>query len=839
MKVVFEMWLPAVATLLAFAGAAFGDDGELLPGYLTDASAGTSESAGRDGYVTPAHLRDPYVSTYYVEPTVSEGERVRIRYYATDWEHSLRRFADNRARLDVAVRYSKDLVHWQKQMVKSRPSGDGEFDLGPLSAGDWVVAVQSRDCSSGLRSHVVWQEFRVLPASERTIPADKVYRMTEADLAAYGIRNDGDYERLVKIEVPTNSPAVTASDRNVHDQAGREAVVNYRKSHPHVAAKRPGYAVYVPSVRGEPLPRAFAMKDVVYDSGYDRAAVEAASERTLKGLQRFLDDKAAAGFRKVVLLPGTYRVSGKGTLQVPNRVRLDLNGATIKMNALVGEKAMIVALTDTEDAALENGIVEGDYYEHDYQASPGHSEWVCGWNVCGASRDCEVRNIELRNVTGYGGNNGRNSKRPGDMCGYSTNDTANVIGLQNKADWVRGALRSDGTIDESDAFCCTSRSYPVASFQPFHFLTVSYGLGYQGIRTHGWNLTAAYYDARGKCIYTERIRQYRIAFIPPAAETVRFTAEVGTPEEAAKSCLSMYLMRLPVNCAVKKCRFERVRCVGYALFECRNHLIEDCTFTHSGEDLANCAFDAEDGWDRMQDVTIRRNDFHDNPANELLTCCGHNFIIEQNRCRLHLWERSNSFCVRSNDLDRASFGCGFRHQTGYWRYDGNTFRRRLDIGGGHVRRDWDVVVADSRFTSEDPAKPFEVRSGATGVFRNCTFIGVKASPGAVENCRFENCDWNWSMHNSGTWRNCTAKNCRFPRVKATNLYERCTFTNVRFDPIVWSGQYFRDCTLEDFTMVRNMNKNVYTGAVVRCVLKGKTTLAKDTAVDAATRKEEK
>ena len=40
-------------------------------------------------------------------------------------------------------------------------------------------------------------------------------------------------------------------------------------------------------------------------------------------------------------------------------------------------------------------------------------------------------------------------------------------------------------------------------------------------------------------------------------------------------------------------------------------------------------------------------------------------------------------------------------------------------------------------------------------------------------------------------------------------------------------------------MVRNMNKNVYTGAVVRCVLKGKTTLAKDTAVDAATRKEEK
>ena len=31
----------------------------------------------------------------------------------------------------------------------------------------------------------------------------------------------------------------------------------------------------------------------------------------------------------------------------------------------------------------------------------------------------------------------------------------------------------------------------------------------------------------------------------------------------------------------------------------------------------------------------------------------------------------------------------------------------------------------------------------------------------IDNCRFENCDWNWSMYNSGTWRNCTAKNCRF------------------------------------------------------------------------------
>lgn len=813
---------------MLLASSVLADEPEFLPGYLTDPSAGTSSAGGRDGYVTPAHLRDPYVSTYYVEPTVSEGERVRIRYYATDWEHSLRRFADDRARLDITVRYSKDLVHWQKQVVKSRPSGDGEFDLGPLSAGDWVVAVQSRDCSSGLRSHVVWQEFRVLPASERTIPADKVHRMTEADLAAYGIRNDGDYERLALIEVPTNSPVIAAKTAKERMEAGSKVVSAHLAAHPHRAdpSRRPGYAVYVPACGGKPVGLGYGMRQVVYDAGYDRALVETNAVRTLRGLQKFLDDKAAAGFRKVVLLPGTYRVSGTGTLMLPNRVSLDLNGATIKMNATPGNKAMIVKLAGVTDAVLENGVVEGDYYEHDYVTGNG-SEWLCGWEFCGASRNCEVRNVVTRNITGYGGCNGHGTEGPGNWITYSTNETKNVLALQEEKMWQASAPG-----------LCTTVPIDLGALKPFKYLTVSYLGGYQGMRTHNWNMTADYYDARGKRIHTERIRQYRNALIPPAAASVRFTVEAATPKEAVAAKLSMFLKKLPVNCTVRNCRFERVRCVGYAMSCCHNHLIENCTFVGTGEDLAKCAFDAEDGWDGMQDVTLRNNDFSDNPNNGIVTCCGHNFTIEGNRGRLALWERSNSFCVRSNDLEWASFDCGWRYKTGYWRYDDNTVSRRLSVGSGHIRGDWDVIWRGATFDGSGSAEPLRVKSGATGIFRDCTFRRVQASPGAAENCRFENCDWNWSMHNSGTWRNCTAKDCRFPRVSSTNFYENCRFTNVRFDPIVWAGQYFRDCTLEDFTMVRNMNKNVYTGAVVRCALKGKTTLAKDTAVDAATRKEE-
>ena len=58
-----------------------------------------------------------------------------------------------------------------------------------------------------------------------------------------------------------------------------------------------------------------------------------------------------------------------------------------------------------------------------------------------------------------------------------------------------------------------------------------------------------------------------------------------------------------------------------------NMLFEDIEFTRNGQSGANCAFDAEDGWDGMQDATFRRLNFHDNAANDFLTCSGPNFIV--------------------------------------------------------------------------------------------------------------------------------------------------------------------------------------------------------------------
>lgn len=77
-------------------------------------------------------------------------------------------------------------------------------------------------------------------------------------------------------------------------------------------------------------------------------------------------------------------------------------------------------------------------------------------------------------------------------------------------------------------------------------------------------------------------------------------------------------------------------------------LVESCEFSRYGQTAATCAYDAEDGWDMMHDVTILNNYFHDNPNNDFLTCAGHNFIIDgQNSGKIYTLERTRSLVIRN------------------------------------------------------------------------------------------------------------------------------------------------------------------------------------------------
>ena len=50
----------------------------VLPGYLTDPTAMKEVIAKDAGYQPPERLKYPYVSTYYVKPTVTPEETVKL-----------------------------------------------------------------------------------------------------------------------------------------------------------------------------------------------------------------------------------------------------------------------------------------------------------------------------------------------------------------------------------------------------------------------------------------------------------------------------------------------------------------------------------------------------------------------------------------------------------------------------------------------------------------------------------------------------------------------------------------------------------------------------------------
>ena len=393
---------------------------------------------------------------------------------------------------------------------------------------------------------------------------------------------------------------------------------------------------------------------------------EEAGLGNLEGLQRFVDDQATSGVKRVVLLPGTYRLSAQGRLEMPDDFTLDLGGATLKENAFTGCHALMVAFSSARDAHLVNGVLEGDRREHDYAHSEKNSEWPMAFNFSGDCRYCSVSNVVVRDVTGYGGGNG---------CGKDRRGAFSFFSKAFAGEWTPGSLDAETGGIVADAVRFTS------DFQDFRlfagdarYLQVSKCGGYQGMVTESWWLTACWYDGERRLLASETVFQYRPMMIPPGARFLRVSVACASPEAAKGAGLCMCLFRVPWNCAVIDCRFEDCRCVGYAASAMKNMLFKGNEFTRCGQSLAMCAFDAEDGWDQMQDVTFLDNTFMHNPVNNgLFFCCGHNFVVERNKGDLWFLNRVYSPCVRSNDVGTAHYENGGRMRSGYGRFEGNRY----------------------------------------------------------------------------------------------------------------------------------------------------------------------
>jgi hypothetical protein len=224
---------------------------------------------------------------------------------------------------------------------------------------------------------------------------------------------------------------------------------------------------------------------------------------------------------------------------------------------------------------------------------------------------------------------------------------------------------------------------------------------------------------------------------------------------------------------------------------------------YSGEALAKCAYDAEDGWDQMQDVYFLRNWFHDNPVNNsILTCAGHNFILEKNRCAIHFWGRTHSPCVRDNDVTSATYSCDSRLRSGYGRFENNRYSRALAIAGAKTYPGWDFVVSGLDLTS---ANEFKLDLGPSGRLVGCRVANRTARIANASGCIMTNCTA--AFIPSGNWYGMKVYGSKFNNFYETNTYVKCVFKGTSFHNFRGALQTFEDCVFEkcSFSMLTASN----------------------------------
>ena len=469
------------------------------------------------------------------------------------------------------------------------------------------------------------------------------------------------------------------------------------------------------------------------------------------GLQQLLHDISTKGYSSIKLLPGTYRIDHEESIFIPSNFTLNMNGATIKLNQFTGDSALIITLNNTFDSHVINGVIEGDYYSHDYANSPNNSEWVIGISIGSEAKYSSFENLVVKDITGYGGGNGIAKSRDESLYYTYTNPTS--IGDSFKLGDIN--IKTGEPIESTNR--TTSDFISIEGYDEIGYLSVSRYLGYQGNSCNIWNMIAHFYDGEQKYISSADSYFYRRIGVPDGAKYMKVTIL----EESYPTDLSVQYFMVPTHCSFKNIKFENNRCVGLAQSAMKDMLVENCEFTNCGQSSAKCAYDAEDGWDMMQDVTFRKLNFHDNPNNDFLTCAGHNFVIEDMiDGKVHFWERTNSYVVRNcNNLSSAYLGHTSRKRSGYVRFCNNTINGNISIGASEENDDWPLTVKDCNINGRAE------NTIDTGLYLRCD-IG-----------KSNNKDNNWNISlGSGNFKDCTISNKSGENMGG--IYENCTFENI-------------------------------------------------------------
>ena len=530
-----------------------------------------------------------------------------------------------------------------------------------------------------------------------------------------------------------------------------------------------------------------------YQIHNDNSTDEMALITTRDGLTKMFADLQEVGYRKCILLPGTYRINGKKArntcISIPSNFTVDMNQSTFKLDTITDEsEGCIVRMYDTYDAHLTNGTLEGDRFERQelglekgYQGEPINTLLMSG------GKYSSISNLTIKNTTGH------------------TVGTGYIWGPNlTMTDFTKTAI-IDGKEVEREG--CSTSSFmdltKIIDWDPNEdYMYVGHGEGYRGIKGNSSVVYVHFYDENKNFLETVTGYQFRKMKIVDGAKYARVTLLGDFPSSYASDSISIFAKHLGDYYEIKNIDFVDTRTTAMAPSACNNLLIEGCTYTRAGNSITPCAVDFEDGWEECQDVYYRNNKVLVNSGTAtVIDDAGYNHVYE------NLEEHRT--VVRDRVLGAVFRNVNDVKSTLHWTFGTKkltAFGRIYDNTCGNIN----FALSDRTFSV--PAK-YKVK--------NCT-INASYLSSVPNRVVYENCTFPTFNGSAATFKNCTIQPTSY--LGSELYFYDCTFKNLagdgepvnfRFNVPADADRVFENCTFEGKTAFLN-NNSFHSGVFRNC-----------------------
>ena len=389
------------------------------------------------------------------------------------------------------------------------------------------------------------------------------------------------------------------------------------------------------------------------------------------------------GFRKLVLLPGTYRVnctSRQDCIIIPSNFTLDLNGATIKRKpdivTTVGGRSTIL-LNNCIDSHIINGYVEDDRQERIdanmdwYSLSNPNGEGFNTFYIRGG-RYWSLENLKVSQAVGHSTLTTAD-KIVGDVFQKKYKFDTSIINDISEDNIIEKCYILNGIKYYDDNYVTNE----MKDLKDWKSQYINFGEtgGYSYFRGISQTVYYHFYNERKEFVTSIPSMQYRPIRIPEGCRYVRATIL----SKASDMEGGMFFMdEQGTNNAIKNNEYSNCRTTVIAPTRSRGLLIEGNSYNECGQKITPSALDFEDGWQQSIDVYYRQNNLISGSKSTatVITVAGVNHVYEGNinhkEKNIALKAYTTGCVVRNNDNIHVNNYQGLNQYTCFNRFYNNT-----------------------------------------------------------------------------------------------------------------------------------------------------------------------